>query len=86
VDACAARNKVHEQPTPDIRNSLKIDDTEMRIQSHFLSFVSSQLRLSSQQNNYDDDHQYRPETAAIIMEGRPQIKAAATKKKNENKQ
>ena len=39
-----------------------------------------------QQKDDNNDHEYRAEASAIIMEGRPQIESAATKKKNQNHQ
>ena len=39
-----------------------------------------------QQKDYNNDHQYRAETSAVIMVGRTQIETTATKKENQNNQ
>jgi hypothetical protein len=44
------------------------------------------VTLAPQQKDYNDDHQYRAETSAIIMVGSAHIETTASKKENQNNQ
>lgn len=42
--------------------------------------------LAPQQKEYNNDHQYQAESAAIVMEGRPSIETTAAENENQNNQ
>lgn len=64
----------------------KVADKCKRPPTEAASCNGRQAASASHEKNYDDDHQYRAEASANIMEWRPHIETTTAEQKNQNNQ